>query len=305
MFSMLNREGMVQMLVAEAAAQGYITEAEIRAYIKDMSDEELKELVSSMAVEKLKTQHAQQVNSMYAGKSDEELAELFDASVTSMSDEECAAQYDTVLEFSDSTYEENLSKLGCVDIDDPETINLYTSTFASKDTIKEMIDEYNKDKDEFTSIAFTDYVGILMSSMTTIINSIFYVLISFVAISLVVSSIMIGVITLISVQERTKEIGILRALGASKKNIATMFIAETVVIGFISGVLGIALSEILIVPLNAIVYHFSHMARLRAFLPVETAFILIGISMLLTLIAGLIPSGSAARKDPVEALRTE
>jgi putative ABC transport system permease protein len=300
-----DREAMIEMLASGAAAQGYITEADIREYVKNMSDEDLKQLVVSLAAEQFKNQFAQQQMAKYAGMSEDDLAAMFDASMTLLTDEQCAALYDTALEFSNNTYEDNMKKLGAVDIDDPETISLYTATFAAKDNIKEMIDEYNKDKDEFSSIAFTDYVGILMSSVTTIVNSISYVLISFVAISLFVSSIMIGVITLISVQERTKEIGILRALGASKKNVSSMFIAETVIIGFISGVLGVLLSAIFVIPINAIVHYLSGLSSLSAFLPWQTALILIGISMLLTLVAGLIPSGSAARKDPVEALRTE
>lgn len=301
----ISRDDMIEMLVSGAVAQGYISEADIREYIKDMSDEDLKELVTTLVKEQFKNQYAQEVRAQYAGKSDAELAAMFDVQMAAITDEQCAVLYDTALEFSDSTYEDNLRLLGSADIDDPESINIYTATFADKDNIKKMIDAYNADKDEFTSIAYTDYVGILMSSVTTIVNSISYVLISFVAISLIVSSIMIGVITLISVQERTKEIGILRALGASKRNVSGMFIAETVIIGFVSGVLGVALSWLLILPINAIVHALSGLASLSAFLPWNTALILIGVSMLLTLVAGLIPSGSAARKDPVVALRTE
>ena len=141
--------------------------------------------------------------------------------------------------------------------------------------------------------------------MTTIINAITYVLIAFVAISLVVSSIMIGVITLISVQERTKEIGILRAIGASKKNVSSMFNAETVIIGFTSGVLGVVITVVLCFPINAIIQTLTGIGNIRAFLPVPVAVILVVISVILTLIAGIIPSRSAAKKDPVEALRTE
>ena len=156
-----------------------------------------------------------------------------------------------------------------------------------------------------SQIHYTDYVGIMMSSVTTIINAITYVLIAFVAISLIVSSIMIGVITLISVQERTKEIGILRAIGVSKRNVSSMFSAETVIIGFTSGTLGVLITYLLCIPINLILHHLTGIGNLSAFLPLPAALILIAISMVLTLIAGIIPSRSAAKKDPVVALRTE
>ena len=159
--------------------------------------------------------------------------------------------------------------------------------------------------DDLAEIHYTDYVGLMMSSVTTIINAITYVLIAFVAISLVVSSIMIGVITLISVQERTKEIGILRAIGASKRNVSSMFTAETVLIGFASGALGVLVTWLLCIPINAILHHLTGIGNLSAFLDVRMALLLVCISMLLTLIAGVIASRSAAKKDPVVALRTE
>ena len=158
---------------------------------------------------------------------------------------------------------------------------------------------------EEKKIAYTDYLGIMMSSITTIINAITYVLIAFVSVSLVVSSIMIGVITLISVQERTKEIGILRAIGASKRNVSSMFNAETMIIGFASGTLGVLITYLLCVPINMILRYFTGIAALRAFLPIPAAVGLVVISVALTLISGIIPSRSAAKKDPVVALRTE
>ena len=168
-----------------------------------------------------------------------------------------------------------------------------------------MVAQYNEGKPELEKIKYTDYIGIMLSSLTPIINAITYVLISFVAISLVVSSIMIGVITLISVQERTKEIGILRAIGASKKNVSSMFTAETVIIGFTSGLLGVGVTYLLCIPIDAIVQYLTEIPNLRTILPIPVALILIGISMMLTLISGMIPARSAAKKDPVVALRTE
>ena len=160
-------------------------------------------------------------------------------------------------------------------------------------------------RSEAQKIAYTDFLGIMMSSITTIINAISYVLIAFVSISLVVSSIMIGVITLISVQERTKEIGILRAIGASKRDVSSMFNAETVIIGFTSGVIGIAATYLLCIPINAIVQALTDIPNLKAHLPASMAVLLILVSVALTLISGIIPSRSAAKKDPVVALRTE
>ena len=206
---------------------------------------------------------------------------------------------------SDSSYEENLKKLGDVDFAHPSAINLYASTFADKDAIADLIEAYNDGVDEDDRIEYTDLVALLMSSITTIINAISYVLIAFVAISLVVSSIMIGIITYISVLERTKEIGILRAIGASKRDISRVFNAETLIEGLCSGVIGIGVTLLLIIPINIIVHKLTDIQSLNAILPPAGAVILVIISMALTFIAGLIPSGIAARKDPVEALRTE
>ena len=156
-------------------------------------------------------------------------------------------------QFSPSTYEENLVSFGCLDLETPSGIHLFASSFENKENIESIIAQYNKDKDEVSKIAYTDYVGILMSSVTTIVDAIAYILIAFVSISLIVSSIMIGVITLISVQERTKEIGILRAIGASKRDVSSMFNAETIIIGFASGVLGVGITYLLCLPINAII----------------------------------------------------
>ena len=233
------------------------------------------------------------------------LAAALDAELANYTDEQSAKYYDEIMEFSTATLEENLLELGYVDMADPSAVNIYASSFANKDIIEDVISSYNAEKDELEKIKYTDYIGIMLSSITTIINAITYVLIAFVAISLVVSSIMIGVITLISVQERTKEIGILRAIGASKKNVSSMFTAETVIIGFASGLLGVLVTYLLCIPINAIINHATGIPNLDAILPVSAAVILVGISVVLTLIAGMIPSRSAAKKDPVVALRTE
>ena len=213
--------------------------------------------------------------------------------------------YDNVLAFSETTYEDKLVTLGSLDLDSPSTINIYASSFENKDIIEAAITGYNNDKDELDQITYTDYVGLMMSSVTTIINAITYVLIAFVAISLIVSSIMIGVITLISVQERTKEIGILRSIGASKRNVSSMFNAETVIIGFSAGLLGVLVTYLLCIPINLILNHLTGIPNLDAVLHPVTALALIVISVLLTMFAGIIPSRSAAKKDPVVALRTE
>lgn len=219
--------------------------------------------------------------------------------------QQCAQYYDEVLTFSDSTYEENLVQLGYIDLDDPASISLYAASFEDKDVIEQAIADYNETKDDLEQIQYTDYIGLMLSSITTIINAITYVLIAFVAVSLVVSSIMIGVITLISVQERTKEIGILRAIGASKKNVSRMFNAETLIIGFTSGALGVVVTWLLCFPINSILHSLTGIQTLNAYLPPQVALVLVLISMALTLFSGIIPSRSAAKKDPVVALRTE
>lgn len=223
-----------------------------------------------------------------------------------------AAQADKLYEedeiphdYSKSTYRKNLALLGDVNSDSPSAIYLFAATFEDKDEISALIDSYNGTVEESKKISYTDYVGLLMSSVTTIVNAISYVLIAFVAISLVVSSIMIGIITYISVLERTKEIGILRAIGASKKDVGRVFNAETLIVGFVAGIIGIVITLLLNQVVNVILFHFTGIAGLRAVLPVGAAVILVAISMFLTLIAGLIPSGFAAKKNPVEALRSE
>lgn len=207
-----------------------------------------------------------------------------------------------------ATYDGNLALLGVADLSEPSSISIYPKDFASKEDITEIIDSYNnrmraEGKDE-NVIQYTDYIGLMMSSITTIITAISYVLIAFVAISLVVSSIMIGIITYISVLERTKEIGILRSIGASKRDISRVFNAETLIVGFVAGALGILITLLFTLPINALIYSLSGVS-LKAVLPLGGAVILVAISMFLTFIAGLIPSKVAARKDPVVALRSE
>ena len=208
-----------------------------------------------------------------------------------------------------ATYEGNLAKLNYADEDIPAAIYIYPKDFESKEQIINILDSYNERMEaageDDKVITYTDYVGALMSSVTNIIDTISYVLVAFVAISLIVSSIMIGIITYISVLERTKEIGILRAIGASKRNISQVFNAETFIIGLLSGVLGILIAALLLIPGNALIHAISGNTEVNAILPVAGALILIVISVLLTLIGGIIPSRKAAKKDPVTALRTE
>lgn len=282
-----------------------MSEEDINSYLANMDDEELEEIFVQMVTEQVKAQYAQQVDAQMAAMPTTQLAAALDAELETYMDEQCAQYYDEIIVFSENTYEDNLIKMGYLDMEDPSAINIYAATFENKDMIEEAIADYNKDKDEISKITYTDYVGIMMSSVSTIINAITYVLVAFVAISLIVSSIMIGVITLISVQERTKEIGILRAIGASRKNVSNMFNAETVIIGFSSGVLGVVITMVLCIPINMVIQNLTGIEGLRAYLPIGAAVILILISVLLTLISGVIPSRSAAKKDPVVALRTE
>ena len=225
-----------------------------------------------------------------------------------LSDEEKLEFYEKYKKYSEATYESNLESLGYVDLENPSIINIYAKDFDSKEKVADLIEDYNKDVkasgDEEDIINYTDLVGVMMSSVKKIINMISYVLIAFVAVSLVVSSIMIGIITYISVLERTKEIGILRSLGASKKDISRVFNAETFIVGLISGLIGIGVTILITIPANIIVYNLTDVENI-AVLPVVGGVILVIISVVLTLIAGLIPSKIASRKDPVEALRTE
>lgn len=232
------------------------------------------------------------------------------AYLASLSQEELEALMASYMQptTSSATYEDNMEAFGVADLEKPSSIMIYPVDFASKDAISDKISEYNDmvraEGREEAVINYTDYIGLMMSSISTIINAISYVLIAFVAISLVVSSIMIGIITYISVLERTKEIGILRSIGASKHDISMVFNAETLIVGFVSGAMGIIVTMLLIIPINAIIKNLSGIANVAG-LPWLAALILVLISMALTFIAGLIPAKMAAKKDPVVALRSE
>ena len=301
----MSREEMESTLQEALTSQASLDESQVEDYIAAMSDEELSDLFTQMAEEQFKAQYAAQVQQQLAAMEPAQMAAALDAAMDTYTTQQCAQYYDEVLTFSDSTYEENLVQLGYIDLDDPASISLYAASFEDKDVIEQAIADYNETKDDLEQIQYTDYIGLMLSSITTIINAITYVLIAFVAVSLVVSSIMIGVITLISVKERTKEIGILRAIGASKRNVSSMFNAETVIIGFTSGALGVLITWVLCIPINAILHHLTGIQTLSAFLPLPTALVLVLISTALTLFSGIIPSRSAAKKDPVVALRTE
>lgn len=232
------------------------------------------------------------------------MAQALDQYLASTPDEDfLISVYDEYI--SGSTYEENMSAFGKVSYDAPSSISIYTDSFEDKEAVETCIENYNKTVDGDTQITYTDYVAVLTSSITSIVDAISYVLIAFVAVSLIVSCIMIGIITHISVLERTKEIGILRALGASKKNISQVFNAETFIIGLCSGLLGVCISALLTIPINAIIQNVLGADGIQASLPILYAVILVVISMLITMLGGLLPARRASKKDPVVSLRTE
>jgi putative ABC transport system permease protein len=270
-----------------------------------MDDETLFAYVEDTLREQIAEQYAQGVQQELGKMTTDQLAAALDYG--EFTDDQWIYMYDEFMPaaVSESTYDDNMDLLGYVDMSSPTGINIYASTFEAKDNIADAISAYNDSVGEDDEITYTDYVALLMSSITTIINAISYVLIAFVAISLVVSSIMIGIITYISVLERTKEIGILRAIGASKRDISRVFNAETLTIGLVSGILGIGITLLLTIPINMVIHKLTNIMTLNATLPPVAGAVLVAISMVLTFIAGLIPSGIAARKDPVEALRTE
>ncbi|MBO4523200.1 MAG: FtsX-like permease family protein, partial [Ruminococcus sp.] len=255
--------------------------------------------------EQIAEQYAKMSQEQLGSLGNAELAVMLDSAEISLDNYGVIFEKYTPEEISDSSYDDVLKLLGVADESDPSIIRIFASSFEDKDEIADAITRYNDGVKEADVIHYTDVVALLMSSITGIISGISYLLIAFVGISLVVSSIMIGIITYISVLERTREIGILRAIGASKRNVRTVFNAETLLVGLAAGLIGIGVSVLLTIPINAIIHSVTSLDNLRAHVPVSGAVILVVISMLLTLIAGLIPAGVAARKDPVEALRTE
>jgi len=299
-------EATVKNIVLGAiSAQTGMSGEELEEYLSKMNKEDYDAIVEQILGAVVRAQYADGVKKQLGQMEPEMLASLLMSELDTYSVADCDSYYDIVMKFSSTTYRKNLETLGSIDIHEPDLINLYAATFAQKDVIEQVISDYNASVPEGQKIHYTDYVGIMMASVTTIIDAITYVLISFVAVSLIVSSIMIGVITLISVQERTKEIGILRAIGASKRNVANMFTAETAIIGFTSGLLGVGVTYALCVPINIILQALTGIKGLGAYLPPEAAVLLVIISVALTLFSGIIPSGSAAKKDPVVALRSE
>ena len=306
MLSMYTEEQLKEFAVQAYAEQMGMDPEQIRGYIDQMSKEDLIAEIKDGMYEQIAAQYGPTIREQLKQQGNEILASALDAKT--FTDEEYLEFFELYVPatYSDSTLEDNLSKLGYVDIDSPTAINIYTSTFADKDEISALIAEYNRNvENEDDEINYTDLVALLMSSITLVINAISYVLIAFVSVSLVVSSIMIGIITYISVLERTKEIGILRAIGASKKDISRIFNAETAIVGFASGAIGIGITLLLIMIANPILQAVTGIGILRASLPVIGAVILVLLSISLTMIAGLIPSRLAAKKDPVVALRTE
>ncbi|MBR4692798.1 MAG: ABC transporter ATP-binding protein/permease [Oscillospiraceae bacterium] len=306
----LSRAELTAQAMAAAGAMG-TSEEMIRQYLDSLSDEELMGYMLEGVKEQLRQTYAASASAGMESLSTADLAAMLQRQLNTTGEAELAALFDVYMpaEVSEGSYEGNLRILGYNDRSQPSTLTIYAATFEDKDAIVDIIDAYNarmaaEGLDEKV-IRYTDYVGLLMSSVTAIINAISYVLVAFVSISLIVSSIMIGIITYISVLERIREIGILRAIGASKKDVARVFNAETAIVGFCAGAIGILVTVLLNIPISLIVQKLTGIPYLRSSLPPVAGAILVAISICLTLISGLIPSGMAARKDPVEALRTE
>lgn len=276
---------------------------------------EAKEYLANLSISDKAALCQQMIRTMYADNPEQleamsslgetELAGMLDQYLANdmLDDESLLMLYDSYI--SPGSYDDNMTAFGWVSLDAPSSINIYADSFEDKDLIADCIEDYNATASSENQIHYTDYVGLLMSSVTTIVDVISYVLIAFVSVSLIVSSIMIGIITYISVLERTKEIGILRAIGASKRNVAQVFNAETFIIGLCSGLLGVGITALLLIPINSIIHSLAGTITINASLPIVAAGFLVLLSMLLTMIAGLLPSRKAAKKDPVTALRTE
>ena len=303
--ALLNDEMIKTLLVKSFALQMGVDEEKVVSYVEDMSSEKRIEYASVILKAQITKTYEETVKNQLSSIDNEQLATMFDNE--KFTDEQYVDFYGQFMpsSFSNSNYEKNLDLLGYIDIDDPDYVSIYAGSFENKEKLTEAITQYNDSVQSNDKITYTDIVELMMSSISTIIDAISYVLVAFVAISLVVSSIMIGIITYISVLERTKEIGILRAIGASKRDISRVFNAETIIVGFVAGMLGIIVTLLLLIPINIVLKILTDIAILRAILPVGAAVFLVFISMGLTVIAGLIPSKVAAKKDPVIALRTE
>ncbi|MBE6798555.1 MAG: ABC transporter ATP-binding protein/permease [Ruminococcaceae bacterium] len=301
-----DRASMEAFIIGIYSQQSDMDEETIKSLIADIGDEELKETIKMMVTEGALKTYRETVKAQMSQLPEAAKAAALENMFKTADDATLAKSYDIVIpkKYSDSTYKTNLELMGQSDMNNPSSVNIYAATFEDKDMIADLIAEYNRSVPEEDRISYTDYVAMMMSSVSTIINVISYVLIAFVSISLVVSSIMIGIITYISVLERTKEIGILRSIGASKKDISRVFNAETLIVGFVAGMIGILTTMLLNIPINLIIEAVGGIKNV-AYLPTMGAVLLVAISMVLTFIAGLVPSRVAAKKDPVVALRTE
>ena len=311
------RDSMVEL----AANTYHLDKSAAEEYLADYSDEELQNLLRTQLEKLVRERYAEQAELQVAQKLSAAsgagdlfqaqgyaaVAAAFDQMIAATTDEAVlAGYYDAYMPstVSGSTLADTLATLGSIDYDSPASINIYAETFEDKELIDDLIAEYNASAAEEDQIQYTDYVALLMSGVTTMVNAVSYALIGFVSIALVVSSIMIGIITYISVLERTKEIGILRSVGASKRDISRVFNAETIIVGFTAGLIGIGVTLLLNLPISIIAEKLTGISGI-AVLPAPAAVILVTISVVLTMIAGLLPSRMAAKKDPVIALRTE
>lgn len=300
-----DKDEFIKQIEEVYAAEYGIDASQIKGYLDSMTDEQTEQFAREAIGAQIAQEYAAQVQAQLAPMTNEELAAALDKAAFTTEVYALVCDEFTPQEISDYTHEEVMKLLGTADMTDPSAIHIYTNSFENKDEISNAIERYNKGKADEDVIHYTDMVALLMSSITAIISGISYLLIAFVGISLVVSSIMIGIITYISVLERTREIGILRAIGASKHNVSTVFNAETLLVGLCAGLIGIGATLLINIPINLIIHTLTDLDGLNSTLPVAGAVILVAISMFLTFIAGLIPSGVAKRKDPVEALRSE
>ena len=298
-----DRESRIEAMLQANTGEGAVDNDTARAYFEDMTDEEIENLMVSSMEKMISAQYAERALEGMAGFTDADLAKMLDAYYADKSDEDKAKDFDKFV--PEVTLENTLHILGSVDYNKPSSVSIYPVSFDAKQAVSDMIEDYNETASDDDKITYTDFSALIMSSTSIIVDAVTYGLTAFVSISLVVSSIMIGVITYISVLERTKEIGVLRSMGASKRNISNIFTAETLIIGLVSGLMGVGLTILLNIPINGILDVLLTDVTITAALPPVAGAVLVIISMLLTFIAGLIPSKMAAKKDPVVALRTE